>query len=55
MLRWSLYFFIVAIIAAAFGFTNIAAGATEVAKTLFYVFIVLCLVSLLLGAFIFRI
>ena len=31
MLRWSLAFFIVAIIAAVFGFGGIAAGATEIA------------------------
>ncbi len=55
MLRWSLYFFIIAIIAAAFGFTGIAAGAAEIAKVLFYIFIVLFLAALLLGVTIFRV
>jgi uncharacterized membrane protein YtjA (UPF0391 family) len=47
MLRWALAFFIIAIIAALFGFTNIAAGATDIAKILFFVFIVLFVISLL--------
>ena len=49
MLRWALTFFIVAIIAAVFGFGGIAAGAAGIAKILFFVFIVLFLLSLLSG------
>ena len=49
MLRWALGFFIVAIIAAIFGFGGIAAGATEIAKVLFFIFIVIFLVSLVWG------
>ena len=49
MLRWALVFFIVAIIAAVFGFGNIAAGATTIAKVLFFVFLVVFLVSLISG------
>jgi uncharacterized membrane protein YtjA (UPF0391 family) len=49
MLRFALGFFIVALIAALFGFGGIAAGAVEIAKFLFYVFIVLFVVSLLAG------
>jgi uncharacterized membrane protein YtjA (UPF0391 family) len=40
MLRWSLAFFIVAIIAAVFGFGGIAAGATDIARLLFFFFVV---------------
>jgi uncharacterized membrane protein YtjA (UPF0391 family) len=47
MLRWALVFFIIAIIAAVFGFGDIAAGATAIAKVLFFVFVVLFLLSLL--------
>ena len=47
MLRWSLAFFIVAIIAAIFGFGGIAAGATDIAKVLFFFFIVAFLACLL--------
>ncbi|HTW93589.1 MAG TPA: DUF1328 domain-containing protein [Tepidisphaeraceae bacterium] len=49
MLYWALVFFIVAIVAAAFGFGGIAAGAVGIAKILFFVFLILFLVSLLFG------
>jgi uncharacterized membrane protein YtjA (UPF0391 family) len=49
MLRWALIFFIVAIVAALFGFGGIAATASGIAQILFYVFLVLFLVSLLFG------
>lgn len=49
MLRWSLMFFIVAIIAAIFGFGGIASGATEIARLLFFFFLVIFLVSLIWG------
>ncbi len=47
MLRWALIFFIVAIVAAVFGFTGIAGAATEIARTLFFVFLALLLFSAL--------
>ena len=40
MLRWAMGFFIVAIVAALFGFTEIASGAAWVAKCIFFVFLV---------------
>jgi len=46
MLRWSLAFFVIAIIAAVFGFGGIAAGATEIARVLFFFFMVVFVVSL---------
>ncbi|MCE2981995.1 MAG: DUF1328 domain-containing protein [Parachlamydia sp.] len=49
MLRWAMTFFIIAIIAAVFGFGGIAATATGIAQILFYIFLVLFLVSLLFG------
>lgn len=49
MLSWALAFFVIAIIAAIFGFTGIAVGAAEIAKILFVVFVVLFLVSLVAG------
>lgn len=51
MLRLAVIFFVVAIIAAVFGFGGIAAGATEIAKILFYIFVVLFVVSLIFGLF----
>ncbi|HSQ02601.1 MAG TPA: DUF1328 domain-containing protein [Burkholderiales bacterium] len=49
MLNWAIAFFIIAIVAALFGFTGIAVGAAEIAKILFFVFLVLFLVSLVVG------
>ena len=40
-----------ALVAAVFGFGGIAAGATEIAKVLFFIFVVVFLVTLLLGLF----
>jgi uncharacterized membrane protein YtjA (UPF0391 family) len=51
MLYWSAAFFIIAVVAALFGFGNIAAGATSIAKVLFFLFIVLFLISLVTGLF----
>ncbi|MDQ2695255.1 MAG: DUF1328 domain-containing protein [Pseudomonadota bacterium] len=50
MLEWALIFLVVALIAAVFGFTNIAAAASGIAKVLFFIFLVLFLVSLIAGA-----
>jgi len=49
MLSWALAFLVIAIIAAIFGFGGIAATATGIAKILFYIFIILFLISLLFG------
>ncbi|MDB5295114.1 MAG: hypothetical protein JWO31_1097 [Phycisphaerales bacterium] len=49
MLRWALIFFVVAIIAAVFGFGGIAGGAMDIARILFFLFLVLFIVSLIIG------
>lgn len=49
MLNWALVFLVVALIAAAFGFGGIAAAATGIAKALFFIFLVLFLISLVAG------
>jgi uncharacterized membrane protein YtjA (UPF0391 family) len=49
MLRWALVFFIVALVAAVFGFLGIAVAAAGIAKILFFIFLVLFLVSLVGG------
>jgi uncharacterized membrane protein YtjA (UPF0391 family) len=49
MLSWAIAFFIIAIIAAVFGFGGIAAGAAGIAKVLFFLFLIAFLVSLVLG------
>ena len=49
MLHWAAVFFIIALLAAVFGFGGIAASAVGVAKILFVVFLVLAVVSLVFG------
>jgi uncharacterized membrane protein YtjA (UPF0391 family) len=51
MLHYAAVFFVIALIAAVFGFGGIAAGATEIAKILFFVFLVGFIISLLMGLF----
>ena len=38
-LKWAAIFFIIALIAAVFGFSGIAAGAVDIAQTLFFIFL----------------
>ncbi|NLH82859.1 MAG: DUF1328 domain-containing protein [Phyllobacteriaceae bacterium] len=45
MLHWSLVFLVVALIAAVFGFTGIAATSAGIARILFGVFLILFLIS----------
>jgi uncharacterized membrane protein YtjA (UPF0391 family) len=49
MLRWAVIFLIIAIVAALFGFTGIAAGAVAIAKFLFGLFLLLCLIFFILA------
>jgi len=47
MLRWTLIFLVVALVAALLGFGNVAGDASEIARILFFIFLVLTLVGLL--------
>ena len=49
MLNWAVTFFIIAIIAAVLGFTSIAGSAIEIAKVLFFIFLVLAVASFIFG------
>lgn len=49
MLSWSLFFLVVALVAAFLGFFSIAGAAAGIAKLLFGVFLVLFLISLFMG------
>jgi uncharacterized membrane protein YtjA (UPF0391 family) len=49
MLYYAAVFLIVALIAALFGFGGIAVGAMEIAKILFFIFLLLFVVSLVVG------
>lgn len=45
MLHYAVVFFVIALIAALFGFGGIAAGAVEIGKVLFFIFIVLAVIT----------
>jgi uncharacterized membrane protein YtjA (UPF0391 family) len=49
LLKWALIFFLISIVAAVFGFTGIAIASADVARILFYIFLVIFLVLLVLG------
>jgi uncharacterized membrane protein YtjA (UPF0391 family) len=49
MLHYAVVFFLIALVAAVFGFGGIAVGAAEIAKILFVIFLVLFLGSLIVG------
>ena len=49
MLNYTVIFLVIALVAALLGFTGIAAGAVEIAKILFFIFIVLFIASLIFG------
>jgi len=49
MLYWAAVFFVIALVAAVFGFGGIAAGATEIAKILFFLFLIIFVVAAILG------
>jgi len=49
MLHYAVVFLVIALVAAIFGFGGIVAPAVGIAKVLFFVFLVLFLVSLIFG------
>jgi uncharacterized membrane protein YtjA (UPF0391 family) len=49
MLSWAALFLVIALLAAVCGFTGIAGTAAGIAQTLFFVFLVIFLVSLVMG------
>ena len=49
MLRWALIFLLVSPPAALLGFGSIGAAAADIAKILFFVFVVMFLVPLVVG------
>lgn len=49
MLHYAIVFLVIALIAALFGFGGIAAGAVEIAKILFFVFVALAVVTFIVS------
>lgn len=49
MLRWALIFLVIALIAGAFGFFGLEGTAMYFARVLFFLFLVIFVISLVLG------
>ena len=49
MLRWTLIFLIITLIAALFGFGGISVATAGIAQTMFFVFLALFMISLIAG------
>lgn len=54
LLKWALIFLVVAAIAGLFGFGGIARGSEDIAKVLFFVFLIVFAVIGVLGMTVFR-
>jgi len=54
MLRLSLFFLLLAVVAGVLGFTTVAGAAAELAKILFFIFVAIWLILLALGATVLR-
>ncbi len=49
MLHYAIVFFVIALIAALFGFGGIAASAVGIGKILFFIFVILAVATFLFG------
>jgi uncharacterized membrane protein YtjA (UPF0391 family) len=49
MLKWAVIFLVVGLIAGLLGFTGVAGASIAIAKTLFFIFMVIFLVLLIAG------
>jgi uncharacterized membrane protein YtjA (UPF0391 family) len=49
LLYWTFIFLILALVAGALGFGNVAQSSSSIARVLFFIFIVLFLLSLVFG------
>lgn len=49
MLHYSVVFLVISLVAAVFGFGGIATGAVEIAKTLFFLFAIMTIVSFVIS------
>lgn len=49
MLRWALTFLVVALLAGVFGFWGLEGTAMQIARILFFLFLVLFIISLVTG------
>jgi uncharacterized membrane protein YtjA (UPF0391 family) len=49
LLKWALIFLLISLVAALFGFTGISAATADIARILFFIFVVIFLVLLSWG------
>jgi uncharacterized membrane protein YtjA (UPF0391 family) len=49
LLKWALIFLVVSLVAALFGFTGISAASADIARVLFFIFLVIFVMLLVLG------
>lgn len=49
MLKWAAIFLVIALVARLFGFTGIASAAAGIAKFVFFLFLVVCLIFFVVG------
>jgi uncharacterized membrane protein YtjA (UPF0391 family) len=49
MLHYAIVFLVIALVAALFGFGGIAAGAVEIAKILFFIFVIMAVVAFIIS------
>ena len=54
MIRWVITFLIIALVAGVLGFGVLASAAAGIAKIVFYIFLVLLVISLLFGGSIWK-
>jgi uncharacterized membrane protein YtjA (UPF0391 family) len=54
LLKWAVFFLVFAAIAALFGFGGLAQGSADIAKVLFFVFVVVFALIGILGVTVFR-
>jgi len=48
MIRWVVLFLIISLVAGALGYSNIAQGAADIAKFIFFGFLILFIIALVL-------
>jgi len=54
LLKWAVVFLVIALVAALFGFGDIAHGAADIAKWLFFIFLGICVVLFVLGLTVYK-
>ena len=54
LLKWALIFLVISLVAALFGFTGISEASADIARVLFYIFVVIFYLLPILGLTIFK-